>query len=95
MTTSHKFAVELLVTDTICWEILSSTDKTLTLRGMRQGEVIRSTGGPCPVVYTEALSDEDGTIVKVRLRKDGTYRIQGGRSLFLTDTPSFRTDYGF
>ncbi len=92
---TEKYAVELLYSDTICWEIIDSTDKTLTLRMMRQGEVVSSSGGPCPIVYTEALPYEDGHVVTVRLRKDGTYRVAGGRPLHFTDKPAFRTDYSF
>jgi hypothetical protein len=47
------------------------------------------------VVHTEALADEDGYTVTVRLRKDGTYRIAGGNPIHFTDSPSFRTDYSF
>lgn len=49
-TTTKKFAVQLLVTDTICWEVIASTAKTLTLRMMRQGELVSTSGGPCPIV---------------------------------------------
>jgi hypothetical protein len=95
ITTTKKFAVELLVTDTLCWEVVAGTEKTLTLRLMSRGEVTSTTGGPYPVVHTEALADEDGYTVTVRLRKDGTYRIAGGNPIHFTDSPSFRTDYSF
>ena len=94
-TTTKKFAVQLLVTDTICWEVIASTAKTLTLRMMRQGELVSTTGGYLPIVRTEALPDENGQVVTVRLRKDGTYRIGGGRPLRFTDSPTYRTDYSF
>ena len=94
-TTTKKFAVELLYTDTICWEVIASTAKTLTLRAMRQGEVVSNSGGPCPIVRCEALPNEGGHIVTVRRRKDGTYRIGGGRPLRFTDSPTYRTDYSF
>lgn len=95
METATKFAVEPLVTDTICWEVIASTTKTLTLRKMRQGEVTSTTGGYLPVVHTEALPNPNGDVITVRLRKDGTYRISGGHALRFTDNPTFRTDYSF
>ena len=94
-TTTKKFAVELLVTDTLCWEVIADTEKTLTLRLMSQGEVTSTTGGACPLVYREALADESGHTVTVRLRNDGTYRIHGGNPIHFTDSPAFRTDYSF
>lgn len=93
--TNTKFAVELLYTDTICWEVIASTSKTLTLREMTQGEVTSTTGGACPIVRTKAVSNPRGKTVTVRLRKDGTYRINGGHALRFTDNPTFRTDYSF
>lgn len=93
-TTTKQFAVELLYTDTICWEVIASTAKTLTLRMMREGELVSTSGGPCPIVRAEALPDENGQVVTVRLRKDGTYRVSGNPLRF-TDTPLFRTDYSF
>lgn len=94
-TTTKKFAVQLLYTDTICWEVIASTAKTLTLRMMRQGELVSTSGGPCPIVRTEALPDENGQVVTVRIRKDGTYRVWDGHPIRFTDTPLFRTDYSF
>jgi len=94
-TVTKRFAVELLVTDTLCWQVIATTPKTLSLRAMRQGEVVSTTGGECPIIYREALPAEDGLTVTVRLRKDGTYRIGGGRALHFTDEPVFRTDYAF
>ena len=94
-TDTKQFAVELLVTDTICWEVIDSTAKTLTLRAMRRGEVASTTGGYLPIVHHYAVSDRWGVVVTVRLRKDGTYRVSGN-PLHLTDTPpKFRTDYSF
>jgi hypothetical protein len=93
--TTNKFAVELLYTDTVCWEVIASTAKTLTLRAMREGEVISNSGGPCPIVRCEALPNESGHIVTIRRRKDGTYRIGGGHPLHFTDNPTYRTDYSF
>jgi hypothetical protein len=94
-TTTNKFAVELLFTDTICWEVVASTAKTLTLREMMKGAMVSTSGGSCPIVRTEALPNPHGRIATVRLRKDGTYRIRGGHILRFTDTPVFRTDYSF
>ena len=94
-TTTKQFAVELLYTDTICWEVIASTAKTLTLRAMRRGDVASTTDGYLPIVRHYAISDRHGEVVTARLRKDGTYRVSGN-PLHLTDTPpQFRTDYSF
>jgi hypothetical protein len=90
-----KFATELLVTDTLSWEVIRRTPNTLKLRMMRQGEVISRSEGDYPIVYTEALPDENGQEVTVWLRADGTYRIANGRPLWFTDQPTFKTDYSF
>lgn len=94
-TITEQFAVELLITDTVCWEVIASTSKTVTLRQMKKGAVVSTSEGYLPIVHTEALSDHKGEVVTARLRKDGTYRVSGN-ALHFTDTPpTFRTDYAF
>ena len=73
-----QFLVETLVTDTVAYEIVKVTDKTMTVRycghsGERIGE--RDVDGPWPVVYSKITSEPNGPLFKVGLRKDGTYRV--------------------
>lgn len=91
------YAVETLVTDTICYEVISKTAKTITVRRMKRGEVVRTDGEYLPVVHKEAVSDLNGMTQMVRLRKDGTYRMGDGfNALRLQEqAPTFRTDYKF
>lgn len=91
------YAVEMLVTDTICYDIIRKTAKTITVRQMKQGEVVSTTGTHCPVVHREAVSNPLGVTKTVRLRKDGTYRMSEGlNALRLQDeAPTFRTDYAY
>ncbi len=92
-----NYAVEMLVTDTICYEVIAKTAKTVTVRKMKQGEVVSTTGTSCPVVHREAVSNLNGETKTVRLRKDGTYRMGNGFHAlrFLEEAPTFRTDYAY
>lgn len=91
------YAVETLVTDTICYEVIAKTAKTVTVRQMTQGEIVRTDGASVPVVEREAVSNPNGKTKTVRLRKDGTFRMADGfNPLRFTETaPTFRTDYKF
>jgi hypothetical protein len=91
------YAVEMLVTDTICYEVISKTAKTITVRKMKQGEVVSTTGTSCPVVHREAVINLNGETKTVRLRKDGTYRMGNGYNALRLqqEAPTFRTDYAY
>lgn len=69
----------LLFTDTVVYQVMGRTAKTLTLRDTREGDVAKSEnrdGNPYPVVWTYAEDfPESERTFTVRLRKDGTYRI--------------------
>jgi hypothetical protein len=91
-----KFMTETLVTDTLCYEVIAETAKTLTIRSMARGEQVYTDGAPLPVIGLRAISDPNGDTKVVRLRKDGTYRkAQGYNPLRFTETPIFYTDYKF
>jgi len=84
ITAQTQYLVETLYTDTVVWEIVDRTEKTLTIRSTRDGAVVSrdtSSGSPYPVVHIEALPDPNGRTRVVRLRKDGTYRVGGGSAL--------------
>lgn len=71
------FLSATLVTDTMVYEVVGRTEKTLKIRACERGEIVKREnrdGNPWPVVWTEALSWENGTVQIVRRRKDGTYR---------------------
>lgn len=95
-----RYLSETLVTDTIVYEIVGRTAKTLTLRKMRHGDLARKVnhgGNPYPCVWEYAVPG-DGPTITVRLRKDGTYRTgQGGRPLRpatkIDGRPVIYTDY--
>ena len=74
---NSRFLSQLLVTDTMVYEVIGRSPKTLTLRTTGSGDKLdsRDNGSPYPVVYSEAISDESGRVFVVRLRKDGTYRV--------------------
>lgn len=93
MHTTETHAIEFLVTDTICYEVIRQTPKTITLRRCTSGDKI---GGEWPVVYSEAISNPAGETLTLRLRKDGTFRrAYWANSMYFTSNPSFRTDYAF
>jgi hypothetical protein len=93
MHTTETHAVEMLVTDTVCYDIIKQTAQTITLRRCYSGERVR---GEFPVVYTAAVSDQSGATKTLRLRKDGSFRFyNGGSKIWFTSEPAFRTDYGF
>lgn len=95
MHTTETHAVELLVTDTIVYEIVAQTPKTITLRLCRKGDNV-SRDSDWPIVYSEAVSNPSGETKTLRLRKDGTFRsYNGGFALHFTSKPAFRTDYSF
>lgn len=99
ITAETQFVSETLVTDTVTYEIVGRTPKGLKLRGMRHGEMVKREmrGGPMPCDWDEAVSDSGGREFLVKLRKDGTYRIGGGRPLrpatMVNGKPTFYTDY--
>lgn len=98
ITTDTRYVYETLFTDTRCYEIVARTAKTLTLRPMNRGEATESRnvdGNPYPIVYVEAVPAPDAETSVVRLRKDGTYRINSWSPLRATDNPVFVTDYRY
>lgn len=107
ITTDTRYVAALLVTDTIVYEIIGRTACTLKLRPTRDGEgVTRDTmvdGGTdpdCPpVLWTEQVPDEAASVIVVRRREDGSYRIRRGNPLApcceINGKPARRTDYRF
>lgn len=99
ITADTRYLVEPLYTDTRIWEIVARTPKTLTIRPCSDGEVVASEhrdGNPFPVVHVEAVPNESASTRTVRLRKDGTYAVAGGRPLrAVTGRPARRIDYRY
>jgi len=93
MHTTETHAVEMLVTDTVCYDIIKQTAQTITLRRCYAGE---KTHGEFPVIYKAVVSDPSGETKTLRLRKDGSFRLyNGGNRIWFTSEPAFRTDYSF
>lgn len=78
-----RYVQQLLVTDTVVYEIVHRTAQTIRLRAMSNGDRrTRDTlvdGGTSPdlppVIWTEQVSNPEGNLYTVRRRKDGTYRM--------------------
>lgn len=96
-----RFVSELLVTDTIVYEVVGRTAKTVKLRTTRRGEVLKREnrdGNPYPCTWTEELPDPDARVRTCRLRKDGTYRMHySGNPIrpatMIDGKPASYTDY--
>lgn len=72
------FITETLVHDTCTHEVIGKTPKTIRIREAMRGEIVRSEnrdGNPYPCVWHEAVSNPNGKVRTLRLRKDGTYRV--------------------
>lgn len=84
-----NFLTELLYTDTIGWEVVSTTPCSITVRGAHRGDVVRHDhigGNPYPVTYYALSSDTEAPVRTLRRRKDGTFRtVRGGSPLMLAD----------
>jgi len=103
------FIHELLVTDTIVWEVIARTPKTITIRNTQRtgNQKNHSNGSPYPIVYCEvgSLKDNLATTHTLRLRNDGSFRVhRSSRDLLPAPTMDFgsgiptpydRTDYSF
>ena len=96
----EAYATETLVTDTVSYDVVGSTPKTIKIRrrrhvlpGRRDENVDQ---GPYPpVMWFATESDERHSTITLRLRKDGTYRrADWARPLrFTNEPPEIRVDY--
>ena len=97
----EPYATEWLVTDTIAYDVVSHTAKTITVRRRRGGAQTRldpnADQGPYPVVLHSTESDAQAPCHVLRLRKDGTFRRSpNSNPLSFTDNPpETRTDFRF
>ena len=99
------FLSEPLVTDTIVWEVVKITPKTLTVRSTTVGGTVHNDhrdGNPFPVNYAAALTDPHGRTKTLRVRGDGTVRMgshRGARAMYPTPTrggvPVRKVDYRY
>ena len=101
------FLSELLYTDTLIWEVVATTAKTITIRGTRRTDKAKSSdnGSPYPIVYCEVGSDPTRETKVVKLRKDGTFRTGRGMNPLYPapkmdfgsgiKTPYDKTDYSY
>ncbi len=103
------FVSELLWTDTVTYEVVATTPKTITIRHTKdtgRGRSMGPEGNPYPIVLSEVTSNPLGETKVLRLRKDGTFRTgEGMRSMWLAHrcefdndgikSPVRKTDYSF
>lgn len=95
--------VEMLVTDSVGWEVVATTAQTLTIRRTKTGKIVQSDnleGNPYPLVWEEMVPNPDAQQHVVRRRGDGTFRVdRGARPLFaapvIDGIPVTRTDHRF
>ena len=93
----QPFATETLVTDTVAYDVVKSTAKTITVRRRRDTEVVAQQllGGPFPITTRATESVLDAETKVLRLRKDGTFRTADwANPLKFSETePTTRVDY--
>jgi hypothetical protein len=86
---------ELLVTDTVCYQVIRVTDKSIVISRMSDAPVpvisISRDGNPYPICYTAQIKPATPTYVRrLMLRKDGTYRLHNsGHALRIAPTCEF------
>ena len=97
---------ESLVTDTIIWEVVKVTAKTVTIRTTQDaGEITEDTRvdkAPMPVLWEARKANPAGRTQTLRVRKDGSVRLgdhAGSRPLYparmINGKPVRRVDYRF
>ena len=94
--TGQPFATETLITDTIAYDVLHRTAKTIIVRRRGRADV-KPTHAVDRVFEFPTVTRPDAPAVRLRLRKDGTYRRSpGGHALRFTNTvPVERIDYAY
>lgn len=100
-----SFVSYSLVTDSVTYEVIKTTERTITIRRTKQGEVLRKEnygGNPYPVLWKECVSDEEGRTMTLRQRKDGHFGPKCGASYsrirhatLVDGKPVQRTDYRY
>jgi hypothetical protein len=104
-TTTHlnsKYATATLVTDTVSFDIVGATDKTVTVRRRHKtdepGEAVGDEGAyGLRVILHPTESVPNGPLKVYRMRKDGSFRLGDnyGYFRFTNDPPTERVDYRF
>lgn len=97
------FISQTLVTDTVVYEVIDKTPKTILVRETTSGDVLlreESGNSNFPIVWTEARRFVVGKTYRLRLRKDGTFRISGWanplrKARLIDGKPARKTDYSF
>lgn len=102
-TTTHldaRYATARLYTDTVSFDIIAATDKTITVRRRRKTdtppELVGDEGGyglRAGIHETESAPSNDLKVY--RMRKDGSFRLGDtyGYFHFTNDSPTEYTDY--
>jgi hypothetical protein len=95
-----SYAEATLFTDTVSFDILGATDKTITVRRRHKTDAppthVGEPGGyGIRAAEHETESDPTGTLRVYRMRKDGSFRLGDnyGRFRFTNDPPTEYVDY--
>lgn len=78
------YVYQVLVTDSVIYEVIGRTAKTVTVRTTRQAlgaDGLPLSKGTYPYISTAQTSNPDGEVITLRERKDGTYRIGNSRGV--------------
>lgn len=71
------FVEQLMVTDTLVFEVVKVTPHTITVRTTKENGRFHNRhpdGNPFPITFGERVSDPEGETSVLRRRKDGTFR---------------------
>lgn len=93
-----EYAIEHLYTDTRAYDVLSRSERMVTVRYRPSTENVtrrEEDGSGFPRVYRSTVSDEKAPTYRLRLRKDGTFRMDAWSNpfTFTTKAPESYTDY--
>lgn len=93
-----KFAIERLYSDTRCYDVISWSEKMVTVRYRPATEEVTRRevdGSGFPQVWRKTVSEEAAPTYRLRLRKDGTYRMDSWSNPFKFQNaePETFTDY--
>lgn len=96
------FISQKLYTDTCVWEVVKTTEKTITLRSTKLGQVIRKecvSGHPYPVVHFAVEPDPNGHVKVLRERtsvRPGYFAIYPGDPVTVVQgEPTAIVDYRY
>lgn len=94
------FVQEKLFSDTVVYVVTKKSKKAVFLKKCKKGDVVERDnrdGNPMPLVWSEAVVDEDADEIQLRQRKTGGFGTNTNRRIrpahVINDTPVSLTDY--